>query len=818
MTPERWERIATLFEAAAGLAPAGRAHFLEMECADDTALRREVEAMLAHDGQDSRIANAVHDAVAELDPEVRAASQTRFGAWSVTGRIGSGGMGTVYRVVRADGTFEKEAALKVLHLDSPAMAERFRTERQILARLEHPNIARLIDGGETSMGASFLVMEFVKGEPLLEYAERRKLDREERLRLFLRVCSAVQYLHQNFVVHRDLKPSNILVTEGGAPKLLDFGIAKALDDDASRTVTGMFALTPRYASPEQVRGLPVTIASDIYSLGVILHELLSGRPPYEFQTLAPVEVDRVVCEVPVARPGIDADLDTIILMALRKEPGRRYGTTEQLARDIENSMANLPVAARPDTFSYRASKFTRRNWLVLAGLAIVVGSLATGVIVTRREAARAQKRFLHARLFANGLLNDFYPKIQNLTGATEARGALMKSTLAYLNQLATEAADDPALQLDLALNFGKIGDLQSSSDTSNTGEYEAALASYGEAIRLASAALAGGADRKNALEVMSNAGIGTGEAAMNLGRWEEARTALQKARVAAEAIPDYRHITSALDREGDILHGNGEIRKALELYRECERILDKFGAPPGSYLSTRHRVAQALWDLGQLDEARTVMEQAVRDAETFRRERPTSLYRTHVLINSYGQTAGLLGGRPPALRDTAAALPLSRRALALTIEVIAQDRADVNSRMHLIELAAWIGPVFRAADRESLVKLERQLAGITGSTPALDAAHGYCLAGLGRDREAIARFEAAAKGFGEPDRLGPALTLAWVFVDWSDSLQATGASGAGPLQAAEKLVSTWTGRAPDHAGFRELRDRVIAPRLARMSK
>lgn len=817
MTAGRWERVAALFDAAVELPPPERVRYLDLECAGDAELRAEVESMLAHDSADSRLSGAVQDAVAAFDLETRAASQARFGAWRVTGRVGSGGMGTVFKATRADGTFEKEAAIKVLHIEAPDTMERFRRERQILARLEHPNIARLIDGGETDAGAPFLVMEFVDGEPLLDYAARHALSRPARLRLFLRVCSAVQYLHQNLVVHRDLKPSNILVTADGTPKLLDFGIAKVLHEDAQRTATGSFALTPQYASPEQVRGLPVTIASDIYSLGVILFELLAWRPPYEFKTLAPVEIDRVVCELPVARPGIDPDLDNILLMALRKEPERRYATVDQFARDIEHSMSNLPVAARPDTFGYRASKFARRNWVAIAGLAIVLGSLTTGIVVTRREAARAQKRFLQARLFANGLLEDFYPRIQNLTGATEARGVLVKSTLAYLNQLAAEASGDPELQFDLAVSFNKIGDLQGSSDVGNTGEHEAALKTYREAIRLAEAAMAGGVDRKRALDTLANAGIGVGEAAMNLGQWEVAIEALRKAKKAGEETGSYRHITSAYDREGDIYLDRGELERALGVFRESEKILDDYRATPGNRISTWQRTAQALWDLGRMDEARAVMSKTAAVAEEFRKARPSSLYRNHVLINSRGQTAGLLGGREPSLRQPDAALPHARAALELCLELIAKDPADINSRTHLIEIAGWVAPVFRVVDHASLEKLLGELDAIgesalsSGQLAALEASRADCLAGLGRHREALTHFERAAdlarqSVKSSPERTAPALLLCRTLLDAAGSRRALGENVAQELLAeVDALSREWSQRVPNHSRFQAIR-------------
>jgi predicted Ser/Thr protein kinase len=460
MTAERWERITEVFEAAADLTAGSRKLYLDRACGDDTDLRRQVEAMLANDTADTALERSVRRAAVALDPIDLVPGGGRIGPWMVLEALGSGGMGTVFRVVRADGSFQMEAALKLLHASSREMRLRFRQERQILARLEHPGIARLVDGGETMSGQSYLVLEYVRGVNLLEFADAHRLGRDQRLRLFLRVFEAVQYLHRNLIIHRDLKPGNILVGADGNPKLLDFGIAKLLDEDATRTRSGVFALTPQYASPEQVRGLPVATTSDVYSLGAILYELLSGRRPYEVRSISPVEVDRMVWESEIPRPELGDDLDNILLMALRREPERRYQSVEQFAADIERAMSHQPVAARPDTFAYRAAKYVRRNRIPIAAAVLVVASLTAGVVVSAREAARARQRFNQSRAYANAILKDFYPKIELVVGSTEARKFLVETTARHLNDLAADASGDPELALDLANGFRLIGSVQ----------------------------------------------------------------------------------------------------------------------------------------------------------------------------------------------------------------------------------------------------------------------------------------------------------------------------------------------------------------------
>jgi serine/threonine protein kinase len=298
-----------------------------------------------------------------------------FGSYEIIREIGRGGLGAVYLAVRSDGEYRKEVALKLIRrgLDTDDILRRFRNERQILAQLDHPNIARLIDGGTTDDGLPFFVMEYVKGEPISTFCESHQLDTNQRLELFRKVCGAVTYAHQNLVIHRDLKPSNILVTDDGDPKLLDFGIAKLLTAESetfTQTAPALRAMTPEYASPEQVRGERITTASDVYSLGVLLYELLTGEKPYRLKTRTTEEISRAITDQEPERPStairsnqrsLQGDLDNIVLMAMRKEPHRRYASAAALADDIRRHQEGLPIAARPNTFSYRTGKFIRRH-------------------------------------------------------------------------------------------------------------------------------------------------------------------------------------------------------------------------------------------------------------------------------------------------------------------------------------------------------------------------------------------------------------------------------------------------------------------------
>jgi eukaryotic-like serine/threonine-protein kinase len=306
MTPERWQQVRGVFDHVASLPSAERSAYLDQACSADPDLRREVESLLlAHHEAGTEFLNTPAINLSRPAPPAPSRVGRRIGAYNILEEIGRGGMGEVYRAGRADGQYEKEVAIKLVRggYNTASVLERFRHERQILASLDHPNIARLLDGGTTDEGLPYLVMELIEGTPIDQYCDALKLGVNERLHLFVQVCSAVQYAHQRLVIHRDIKPGNILVTKEGVPKLLDFGIAKILDPAASAATTVAGPMTPEYASPEQIRGEPITTATDVYSLGVVLYQLLTGHSPYPKNTSAPHEFARAICEIEPERPS-----------------------------------------------------------------------------------------------------------------------------------------------------------------------------------------------------------------------------------------------------------------------------------------------------------------------------------------------------------------------------------------------------------------------------------------------------------------------------------------------------------------------------------
>ncbi|HYX20247.1 MAG TPA: serine/threonine-protein kinase, partial [Thermoanaerobaculia bacterium] len=379
MTPERWREVKDLFDRAVDRPEPERRDFLDAERRRDAELAGEVARLLdAHAAAGEFLERPAVDQI-RLSPAPAEAPE-RIGSWEIERELGHGGMGTVYLAARSGDGFRQTVALKVVRrgMDTDFVLQRFRGERRILAELDHPGIARLLDGGSTEGGAPFFVMEYIDGRHLLEEARARDLSLRERLRLFLPVCDAVAYAHRHLVVHRDIKPSNVLVTADGVPKLLDFGLAKLLRPDGEgadgRTETALRLLTPDYASPEQVRGESVTTATDIYSLGVVLYELLTGQRPYRVTGRTPEAIARAVCEEEPARPSaasaaLRGDLDNVVLMALRKEPDRRYASVEQFAEDIRRHLDGRPVSARKDTLRYRAGKFVTRHKASVAATA-----------------------------------------------------------------------------------------------------------------------------------------------------------------------------------------------------------------------------------------------------------------------------------------------------------------------------------------------------------------------------------------------------------------------------------------------------------------
>jgi tetratricopeptide (TPR) repeat protein/tRNA A-37 threonylcarbamoyl transferase component Bud32 len=727
---DRFRQCEELFHAAAALSGRERAELLEQACAGDPGLRVEVERLLAaHARAGDFIASPAIAGAADWFPREESWSGRRVGPYRILSEIGRGGMGAVYLAERADGQYEQRVALKLIKrgMDTEQVLARFRSERQILASLDHPHIARLLDGGSTDEGVPFFAMEYIEGEPIDAYADRQDLSVEDRIRLFLHVCAAVAYAHQHLVVHRDIKPLNILVTPDGTPKLLDFGIAKVLHDgadEATSTVTGMRLLTPEYASPEQVEGQHATTASDVYALGVVLYELLTGRSPYRLRSRAPLDVVVAVRTTDPERPSVAGstdkirrrlrgDLDVILLTALRKEPTRRYPSVEQFAGDLRRHLEGLPVRARPDTFRYRAGKFVRRNRGAVAAATVVMLALVAGTVATAwqaREAraaqARAERRFADVRRLANAILFDYHDAIKDLRGARPVRERLIHDALGYLDTLAREAHGDASLQRELAAAYKRWGDLQT-GDATNLADNDGAARSYAKALGMLDALLR--SDSAN-VQVRRDAAAaelalgkivwGRGNLTAALGHAERARGLLEPLVAAAPDDTGLRlQLSSALDRLGEISLEAGDIAGSLRYHRAA---LERLESAPAA-----------------------------------ERQRPLVRYQISVAYGHLADTQSEADDLPGALQS-------HRRSLALRAELAKEfpenaTYADnvMNARYYL---AATLGKMGQWGEALTLYR-ENLALSPTGSFHLCRV--GEALGHLGRHEEALSHFRRA---------------------------------------------------------------------------
>ncbi len=495
MDAERWIQVQKLFDDALEQPAEARESYLRDACGADVGLYKEVRSLLEEEGQ---LLNML-DGTAELTTDMLAAlslNGQQIGPYVLIRQIGMGGMGAVYLAERADGQFEQQVALKLIKrgMDSAQILARFQSERQILARLQHPNIARLLGGGISTDGRPYFVMEYIDGKPIDAYCDTHKLSVDERLALFTTACKAMLYAHTNLVVHRDLKPENILVTESGIVKVLDFGIAKVLEeaDGPALTRTGMRVMTPAYASPEQIRGEAVNTSSDIYSLGVVLYELLTGYRPYELENRPAAEIAEVICGTLPEKPStiisksaettteasqarsthpdrlrrrLSGDLDNIVLRALRKEPERRYVSVDALADDIRRHLTGLPVLARPDTLRYRVEKFISRHRLgviaTAAALMVATGLTAFYTLQLTQERDRAQAALTQAELEQEKAneVTAFLRSIFAVSNPTEGQGRSVTARELLdtgAERIEVELKDQPEVQAKMMQVIGDV--------------------------------------------------------------------------------------------------------------------------------------------------------------------------------------------------------------------------------------------------------------------------------------------------------------------------------------------------------------------------
>jgi len=695
MKADRWRQIKDVLDKTVALGAADRLLYLDEVCAADPDLRREVESLLiSHERAGSGFLQTpavelLGSTAAGDRPSARVGR--RVGVYQIVDEIAHGGMGEVYRAARVDGQYEKEVAIKLVRvgLDTSFILERFRQERQILASLDHPNIARLLDGGTTEDGIPYLVMELVDGTPIDQYCDANNLSISERLQLFRKVCAAVQYAHQWLVIHRDIKPGNILVTKDGTPKLLDFGIAKILDPAASSEETLAHPLTPEYASPEQIQGETITTASDVYSLGVVLYQLLTGQSPYGGETRTPHQLARAVTEMEPAPPStailrpaqvqqggqlstltperlsrvcqgspaklrrrLVGDVDNIVLKSLRKEAQRRYASVEQFAEDIRRHLDGLPVTARKDAWNYRAGKFVRRHRISVAAAMLVMVAVLGGVAATIREARiaaanerRAEKRFNDVRKLANSLIFEMHDSIKDLPGSTPSRKLLVTRALEYLDSLSQEAKGDASLQRELAAAYQRIGDVQGQPRQANLGDPNGAAASYRKALAI----------RESLLEADPQ----------NPELWRE-------------LVPSYGKLSDLLRDMGDLAGAIETSQKGLDAAQKA------YDADPTN-LTNRRLVAVYRMDHGYKQATAggdrpaglKNMQQGTALLQQIVSEHPDDLYARRILGLSYSRMAEILQADP---KDRPQALVLYQEAIAIKQGLVAASPNNTDFR------------------------------------------------------------------------------------------------------------------------------------------
>ncbi len=687
-TTSRWQLVAKLFSEVSELPSAERAPYLDRHCTDGE-IRAEVEQLLAHDEPEASrsfaglVGAAANGMLAATETTI--AQDTLIGAWRVTGVLGRGGMGTVYSVERADGAYRQRAALKVMRGDTPRQdgLRRFLEERDILARLEHPHIARLLDGGNTPQGHPYLVIEFVEGEFITGHCESRRMPLDQRVRLFIDVCSAVQAAHARLVVHRDLKPGNILVTGDGTVKLLDFGIAKLLDPDhVSKTRTGAALLTPEYASPEQVSGQEVTTSTDVYSLGVVLYELLCGAKAHQLTaSSSPADIVRVVvteeprlpseASSPDRRRRLEGDLDNIVRMAMRKDPARRYGSVEAMKEDLQRYLDGRTVRARPDTFSYRAMKFVRRNkWSVAAGL-LAAASLLSAAVVSRVQAQRAERRFEEVRTLANRFLFDFHDRIRDLPGSTPAREMVVETGKQYLDRLSSEAAGDRSLQADLAEAYDRLGDALGDIFGPSLGKGKESKAAYERAFELRKPL---GESDPAMFRAMTANYLRRSDGEYSTGSITKALELAAEGLRRARATGEHFQVYGALIRQGVLFLSSDKVAEAKAALREAVELVDREGANwkerRFARVNALARLARAQKLTNEYEDALTSLKHARVEAEALLKESPTNMRILGILLRIDNEM-GDVEGSPFSVRDEhlAESLACFRRALDIALRI-----------------------------------------------------------------------------------------------------------------------------------------------------
>lgn len=665
------QEVEALFHELADLSPELREVYYR-DHRVDADLRSEVEQLLSFDCGETLWAFVAPFTQQMLHGEAEA-EDGRYGPYRLVRLLGTGGMGTVYLAERVDGEVKHRVAIKLLRygLEEPVFLDRFLLERQILANLVHPGIARLLDAGRTINSRPYLVMEYIDGTPIHSYVEQ--LDLQNKLTLFLRVCEAVSYAHRNLIIHRDIKPSNLLVDSSGQPKLLDFGIAKILDAPADETCTRERLLTPEYASPEQISGQTQTTATDIYSLGAVLYKLLTGRSPHTSGKRTTEEIIAAIGteEAPPAsrtNPDLPRDVDCILAMALRKEPSDRYASVEALADDIRAFLEWRPVRARSGNISYRIRRSARRYWAPFTAAAVAFVSLGVGLGIALHQRNLAEKRFRTVRQIAGELFN-VEKDINNLDGSTAARERIVRTTLQYLESLSKDAGNDLSLKAEIAAGYRKVAEIQGVYGRSNLGRPDDARASL-----------------------------------------EKAESAFRQIWKAQPASPQpLRDLIETIELESRIDNARRDLKQLGGRIAELKSLLAIYetGAVGGptqwSFLGTIYdSMCHSVVDLGQSDEAAEFSRRSIE----YRRK----LAQQDKSIKARGSLSNSLGTYSWICRDQGKleeAIKSVDESVALLQGILADQPNHYTARANLANHLTDLGSFFGSVDSPSLARTDR---------------------------------------------------------------------------------------------------------------
>ena len=755
-------RVEQIFHEVADLpVPARDRYFAEH--AIDANTRREVEQLVAFDspatGQlDGEIGQVALGAMAQVERQDLLCGPYRLGRL-----LGRGGMGSVYSAERVDGEVSQRVAVKLLRpgADDLHLRQRFLAERQILAPLSHPNIAKLLDAGHREDGQPYLVMDYIEGRTIDVYAA--ELSARQKIAIFLKVCAAVSYLHRNLVVHRDLKPANVLVTEDGEPKLLDFGIAKLLDLTGDSTMTHLRMLTPDYASPEQVAGGPITTATDIYSLGAVLYQLLTGMSPHRVDGDSAEAIASAVSSgriTPPSRlaPHLKGDVDVVLMKALRKEPQERYASVDAFADDLRACLELRPVQARSGDLWYRTRRSLRRHWVALTATALVIGSLAAGLYIANRERAIAERRFVDVRQLADKLF-DIDERVARLAGSTDTRRFIVDTSLEYLRRVTADVRMDPALALEIGTAYMRVGRVQ----TVNTlGQIGQADATEQKAQALIDSVLA--SQPSNGAALLRAAQIAQDR--MLIARHQRSSDALVFGQQAAQRLEQYLAVAKRngpMDRadaqDAILIHlnvANEYVRaeRFEEAIRISRRAIDlgretNWPAYAGAALMN---VALVYRGQGDLDQAA----QAIRESVQILQPPPTEKNTGRTLAYVYALTAqGRILGEDGeiSLDRPQPAVESLQRAAQIADDLARRDPNELMSRESLFSAEVIMSGIVRHTDPlralEACDRALKRLAEIKDHAGArlLEvealAASTYPLQQLGRRAEARSRLNAA---------------------------------------------------------------------------